>query len=125
VPPQTVLVVDDDAMVVRLVQMAFEIDGYTVLTASDGEEGLRRAREDRPDVILCDIMMPKLDGIAVTRALKADATTSSIPIVLCSAKTSENDKSIGLAAGADDYVTKPFKVKDLVQRVAALVPPTP
>jgi DNA-binding response OmpR family regulator len=125
VATKTVLVVDDDAMVLRLVQMAFELDGYKVLTACNGEEGLERARAERPDAILCDIMMPKLDGYAVTRALKGDSETAAIPIILVSAKTSDNDKNLGMAAGANDYVTKPFQVKALVARVGALMSATP
>jgi adenylate cyclase len=115
------LIVDDDPLVVRMLKMTFDLEGYKVSTASDGEEGLRRAREDKPDIILCDIMMPKLDGLAVVRALKSDAATKDIPIVLCSAKTSAADVELGKAAGADDYVTKPFQVKALAARVAALL----
>ena len=115
------LIVDDDPLVVRMLKMTFELEGYAVTTASDGEEGLRRAREDHPDVMLCDIMMPKLDGLAVTRALKGDPDTKDIPIVLCSAKTSDADVKLGKDAGADDYVTKPFQVKSLAARVAALL----
>jgi DNA-binding response OmpR family regulator len=115
------LIVDDDPLVVRMLKMTFELEGYTVTTASDGEEGLQRARENRPDVMLLDIMMPKLDGLAVTRALKGDAETKGIPIVLCSAKTSEADVKLGKDAGADDYVTKPFQVKSLAARIAALL----
>ena len=115
------LIVDDDPLVVRMLKMTFELEGYKVTTASDGEEGVRRCREDLPDVVLCDIMMPKLDGLAVTRTLKGDAATQSIPIVLCSAKTSEADVKRGMEAGADDYVTKPFQVKALAARVAALL----
>ncbi|MEY2417629.1 MAG: adenylate cyclase [Actinomycetota bacterium] len=115
------LIVDDDPMVVRMLKMTFDLEGYTVTTAADGEEGLRCAREQMPDIILCDIMMPKLDGLAVTRALKGDAATKAIPIVLCSAKTSDADVKRGKDAGADDYVTKPFQVKALAARIAALL----
>ena len=108
-------------MVVRIVQMTFELEGFRVVTASDGEEGLRRGREERPDVILLDIMMPKLDGISVAKALKSDPQTASMPIILVSAKTSDDDKKRGLASGADDYVTKPFQGKALVARVRSLL----
>jgi DNA-binding response OmpR family regulator len=119
--PKKMLIVDDDPLVVRMLKMTFDLEGYDVATAFDGEEGLARAREFMPDVILCDIMMPKLDGLAVTRALKADAATKGIPIVLCSAKTSDADVKAGKEAGADDYVTKPFQVKALAARVAGLL----
>jgi DNA-binding response OmpR family regulator len=115
------LIVDDDPLVVRMLQMTFELEGYKVITASDGEEGLKRVREELPDVIVLDVMMPKLDGLAVTRALKADAATSAIPILLCSAKTSDADVKNGLSAGANDYITKPVQLKALTARVAALL----
>lgn len=115
------LIVDDDPMVVRMLKMNFELEGYNVTTASDGEEGLRKARETRPDVMLLDIMMPKLDGLAVARALKSDAATKSTVIVLCSAKTSEADLKLGMDTGADDYVTKPVQLKALAARIAKLL----
>jgi DNA-binding response OmpR family regulator len=115
------LIVDDDPLIVRMLQMNFELEGYKVTTASDGEEGLRKARESRPDVMLLDIMMPKLDGLAVARALKSDAETKSMVIVLCSAKASQADVKVGMDTGADDYVTKPFQMKALATRIAGLL----
>src|SRR3982751_1591760 len=87
----TVLVVDDDPVIVKLLQVNFEMEGYHVITAGDGEEGLRRAREDRPDVMLLDVMMPKMNGLQVAELLKADATTRPIPIILLSAKAQAAD----------------------------------
>ena len=118
---ETVLVVDDDPVIQKLLQVNFEMEGYTVLTAGDGLEGLERARADSPDVIICDIMMPRMDGLEVTRALKGDPATSSIPILLLSAKAQQADVAAGQATGADDYVTKPFDPLDLLQRVAGLL----
>lgn len=115
------LVVDDDPVIQKLLQVNFEMEGYNVLTASDGLEGLERARADSPDVIICDIMMPRMDGLEVTRALKGDPATASIPILLLSAKAQQADVAAGQASGADDYVTKPFDPLDLLQRVAGLL----
>jgi CheY-like chemotaxis protein len=121
VPEATVLVVDDDPVIQKLLQVNFEMEGYTVLTASDGLEGLERARAEAPDVIICDIMMPRMDGLEVTRELKGDDATKSIPILLLSAKAQQADVAAGQASGADDYVTKPFDPLDLLQRVAGLL----
>ena len=120
-PEATVLVVDDDPVIQKLLQVNFEMEGYTVLTAGDGEEGLERARADHPDVIVLDVMMPKMNGLEVVDALKAAADTAGIPIVLLSAKAQEADIQAGKDTGADDYVTKPFDPLDLLDRVAALV----
>jgi CheY-like chemotaxis protein len=117
----TVLVVDDDPVIQKLLQVNFEMEGYTVLTASDGLEGLERARADTPDVIICDIMMPRMDGLEVARTLKGDPATAGIPILLLSAKAQQADVAAGQASGADDYVTKPFDPLDLLQRVAGLL----
>ncbi|MDQ1438494.1 MAG: hypothetical protein QOK43_2123 [Acidimicrobiaceae bacterium] len=117
----TVLVVDDDPVIQKLLQVNFEMEGYTVLTAGDGLEGVERARADNPDIIICDIMMPRMDGLEVTKTLKGDPATASIPILLLSAKAQQADVAAGQATGADDYVTKPFDPLDLLQRVAGLL----
>jgi DNA-binding response OmpR family regulator len=117
----TVLVVDDDPLIVKLLQMNLEMEGYDVITAADGEAGVTRAREDRPDIIICDVMMPRMDGMALTRTLKADPVTTSIPIILLSAKTAASDIQAGKDAGADEYLTKPFDHLKLFGRVAALL----
>ena len=115
-----VLVVDDDPVIVRLLKVNFEMEGYAVTTAADGEEGLVAARAERPDVIVSDIMMPKLDGLAFAAALKADPFLAPVPIVLLSAKAQNADIDAGLDI-ADDYVTKPFDPLELLDRVAALL----
>src|SRR5581483_695974 len=117
----TVLVVDDDPVIQKLLQVNFEMEGYIVITAGDGVEGLERARADRPDIIICDIMMPRMDGLEVTRTLKGDPDTAPIPIVLLSAKAQQADVNAGEATGANAYVTKPFDPLDLLERVAALL----
>jgi DNA-binding response OmpR family regulator len=121
--PTTVLVVEDDPVILRLLEVNFELEGFTVLVAHDGAEGVELARAHRPDAVISDIMMPKASGIELVEALKGDASTASIPIILLSAKAQTTDLKSGLAAGADDYVTKPFEPLDLVERVNALLAP--
>jgi len=116
----TVLVVDDDPVIVRLLQVNFEMEGYRVLTAFDGAEGLRRARHDQPDLVMLDVMMPKMNGLQVAAALKADPLTQAIPLVLLSAKAQAADVQAGRDV-ADDYITKPFDPLELLDRVAALI----
>ena len=120
-PDATVLVVDDDPIIQRLLQMNFEMEGYTVVTASDGVEGLERARDSSPDLIVLDVMMPRMNGLEVTAALKADDALAGIPILLLSAKAQESDVQAGIQAGAEGYMTKPFEPIELLQRVAELL----
>ena len=115
------LVVDDDPVILKLLEVNFEMEGFTVLVARDGAEGIEVARADQPDLIVSDIMMPKVSGLELVTALKADASTSEIPIILLSAKAQNADVRSGLDAGADDYVTKPFEPLDLVDRVNRLL----
>jgi DNA-binding response OmpR family regulator len=117
----TVLVVDDDPVIQNLLRVNFEMEGYDVIVAGDGVEGLERARSEDPHVVVCDVMMPRMDGLTVARHLKADPATAGIPILLLSAKAQEADVRAGEEAGADDYVTKPFDPLDLLDRVAALL----
>ena len=121
VPDANVLLVDDDPVILKLLQVNFEMEGYTVVTASDGLEGVERARAEAPDVIICDIMMPRMDGLEVTRALKGDPETKDIPIILLSAKAQASDVQAGKDIGADDYLTKPFDPLELLERVGELL----
>jgi DNA-binding response OmpR family regulator len=123
-PRRTILVVDDDPVIVRLLEVNFEMEGFTVRMAGDGQEGLDVARAEHPDVVLSDVMMPKLSGLELVSGLKADASTASIPVILLSAKAQASDIRAGMAAGADDYVTKPFEPLELVDRVLKLLPGT-
>jgi DNA-binding response OmpR family regulator len=120
-PDSTILVVDDDPVILKLLEVNFEMEGFTVLVAHDGEEGIEVARQDRPDVIVSDIMMPKRSGLELVSELKGDPDTSDIPIILLSAKAQNADVRTGLDSGADDYVTKPFEPLDLVDRVNRLL----
>ena len=120
-PDSTILVVDDDPVILKLLEVNFEIEGFTVLIARDGAEGVDVARSDRPDVIVSDIMMPKKSGLELVTDLKGDPDTSDIPIILLSAKAQNADVRSGLDSGADEYVTKPFEPLDLVDRVNRLL----
>ena len=121
--PLTVLVVDDDPVIVRLLEVNFDMEGFKVLVAHDGEEALATIRDARPDVVVCDIMMPKLSGLEVVEQLRADGDDAikATPVVLLSAKAQSTEVQKGLDVGADDYVTKPFDPLDLVERVNAVV----
>jgi len=120
-PPPTVLVVEDDPVILRLLEVNFELEGFTVLLAHDGAEGVEVARAHRPDIVISDIMMPRASGLELVAALKTDDGTKGIPIILLSAKAQTSDLKVGMDAGADDYVTKPFEPLDLVDRVNSLL----
>ena len=113
-----VLIVDDDVKTVELVQLYLKRDGYKVLTAYDGIEALRLARESRPDMIVLDLMLPGMDGLNVCRTLRDE---SAVPIIMLTAKTTEDDRLLGLDLGADDYMTKPFSPRELAARVRAVL----
>ncbi|MGQ0433772.1 MAG: response regulator transcription factor [Microthrixaceae bacterium] len=117
----TVLVVEDDPVILRLLEVNFDLEGFGVLLAHDGAEGLEIARASRPDIIVSDIMMPQMSGIEMVEALKADKATAKIPVILLSAKAQAGDLKAGIEAGADEYVTKPFEPLDLIDRVNALL----
>lgn len=116
-----ILVVDDEYHIVELVKFNLESNGYTVVEASDGSEALSKAKEESPDLILLDIMLPIIDGTEVCKKLKSDISTESIPIIMLTAKSDEMDKIIGLEIGADDYMTKPFSVRELLARIKAVL----
>lgn len=119
--PPRILAVDDTPENLEILRMRLEANGYEVATAADGEEGLAKARELTPDLILLDIMMPKLDGISVVRMLKHDQSLRSIPVVLVTAKADTRDVVEGLDAGGDDYLTKPFEHRALLARVRSML----
>ena len=116
--PSRVLIVEDDPDTVRLVSLYLSRDGHKVLTAGDGVEGLRLAREAKPDLVVLDLMLPDLDGMEVCRALREE---SVVPIVMLTARVEEEDRLAGLDLGADDYVTKPFSPRELAARVRAVL----
>src|SRR5437899_8805177 len=120
---ETVLVVDDDPDVARFVEVNLRSAGYDVAVASNGEEALERAVELRPDLVLLDVMMPKLDGFEVAQRLRRDPRTSSSSIIMLTAKALSSDKVLGLSSGADDYIIKPFDPVELLARVKGTLRP--
>lgn len=117
----TILVADDDPVILRLLEVNFEMEGFNVVTAEDGAVALERARQSKPDVIVLDVMMPKMTGHEVAEALRGDPDLASIPVIFVSAKAQGADVARGMELGAADYVTKPFDPMDLVERVAAVL----
>ena len=115
---QTLLVVEDEETLARALAYSLRRDGYRVLTSGDGAEGLRLAREHRPDLIILDLMLPAMDGLDVCRAVRHESAT---PILILTAKAEEVDTIVGLELGADDYMTKPFSMRELAARVKALL----
>jgi DNA-binding response OmpR family regulator len=120
-PRQTVLVADDDPDIQNLVVLRLERSGYRVLRASDGQEALDLALSELPDLAVLDITMPKLDGCEVTRSLRAHAETVAMPVILLTARVQEDDVERGMAAGATDYVKKPFSPQELGARVTSIL----
>jgi DNA-binding response OmpR family regulator len=118
---QRILIADDDREIVRLVRAYLEKNGYQVLTAYDGSEALQLLRSERPDLLLLDLMLPKVDGWTITRTLRSDAHLAATPILMLTARVEDEDKVLGLELGADDYVTKPFNPREVVARVRALL----
>lgn len=114
-----ILLVDDEPDIVELLKHHLSREHYDVRTASDGEAALAEAKANVPDLIVLDLMLPGMDGLEICRLLRSDARTSEVPIIMLTAKGEESDAVIGLSQGADDYVRKPFGVKELVARIAA------
>ena len=115
----TVLLVDDEESVQKLLTYPLEREGYTVVQARDGEEALERYRETPVDLVILDLMLPRLDGLAVCRRLREER--SAVPIIMLTARGDEGDKVLGLELGADDYITKPFSIREFMSRVRALL----
>ena len=112
--PKKILIVEDEANIRELLRLYLEREGYTVLEAENGVEGIKKWKSDKPDMLLLDVMMPDMDGIAMCRRIRE---TNNIPIIMVSAKTQDIDKIVGLSTGADDYVAKPFNPLELMARV--------
>jgi DNA-binding response OmpR family regulator len=115
--PKKILVVDDEVDLVNTIRFSLEREGYTVLVSYSGEDALNQAQKEKPDLILLDIMLPKLDGYKVSRLLKFDERYKHIPILMLTAKTQEKDKTLGIETGADEYITKPFDIDELMEKV--------
>jgi len=118
---ERILVVDDDRNVVRLLQTYLESSGYTVFSAWDGETALQVLRTERPDLMILDLMLPRLDGWEVTRLVRGDPKLASTPILMLTARVDEPDRILGLELGGDDYVPKPFNPREVLARVRAIL----
>jgi len=116
-----ILVVDDEIYIVHILDFSLGMEGYEVVTALDGEQALERVASEKPDLIVLDIMMPKLDGYEVCRAVKSNPATKNVPVILLSAKGRNVDQKMGFDVGADDYITKPFSPRKLVERINQLL----
>lgn len=118
---QTILIIEDERSLVDVLTYNFKKEGFEVLSATDGQEGLRRAQTALPDLIVLDLMLPVIEGLEVCRQLRAGSRTREIPVLMLTARSEEVDEIVGFQLGADDYVTKPFKIKPLIQRIKALL----
>ena len=116
-----ILIIDDEVDLLEMVRMRLEANGYNIIIAQDGQEGLEKAQNERPDLILCDVMMPRKDGYEVCSTLKTDERYSKIPLILFTAKAQKDDAEIGQEVGADAYVTKPFESLILINKIEELL----
>ena len=112
-----ILIVDDEADIIEILQFVLEANGYECVTAMDGEEGLKLAREISPDLIILDVMMPKINGYKISRLLKYDNKYKDIPIIMVTARSQLEDKAIGEETGVNEYITKPFELDAIVKKV--------
>ena len=117
---EKILVVDDEDHIVELITYNLISAGYTVISANDGIEALKLARDEKPNLILLDLMLPGLDGFEVCKSIRTDIDTKNIPIIMLTAKGEELDKILGLELGADDYMTKPFSIRELLARIKVI-----
>ena len=120
-PETSILLVEDERDLLELLKYNLDRDGYEVVTAETGEDGLKLVRQSPPDLVLLDLMLPKMDGLEVCRSLKARPETASIPVIMLTAKGEESDVVRGLEMGADDYITKPFSPRILMARIKAVL----
>jgi DNA-binding response OmpR family regulator len=116
-----ILVIEDDPAISRLVDYSLRHEGYTVIPATNGLEGIRKAHREKPDLIILDVMLPGMDGFEICARLRAEPATARLPILMFSAKAQEIDKNTGLKVGADDYLPKPAAPAEIVSRVAKLL----
>ena len=118
---KTVLIVDDESYIVKSLSFVMNNAGFETGSASDGEEALQKVDEMVPDLVILDVMMPKLDGFEVCKAIRANPAWSSIKIIMLTAKGRDSEREKGLALGADDYLTKPFSTRDILKRVQEMM----
>ncbi len=116
-----ILLVEDESVLLNMVKMRLEANNYEVISAFDGQEGLEKARKERPDLIILDLMLPKLDGYKVCRMLKFDEKYKKIPIIMFTARAQQSDEEMGFEVGADAYITKPFEPQMLLAKIKELI----
>lgn len=116
-----ILVVDDEPNIVTMIKSRLKANGYDVITACDGQEGLEKAQNENPDLILLDVMMPKLTGYKVARLLKFDSSFNDIPIIMLTARSQEKDIELGATVGVNMYITKPFEPEELLEAIKILL----
>jgi two-component system, OmpR family, alkaline phosphatase synthesis response regulator PhoP len=116
-----ILIIEDERDLVEIVKFRLEASDYDVISAYDGEEGLKKARKENPDLILLDIMLPKIDGYKICRMLKFDEKYKGIPIIMFTARAQDSDAKVGREVGANDYVTKPFEPDTLLTKIKELI----
>ena len=116
-----ILVVDDEPEAVELIEFNLKQSGYTVSTAADGADALKKARSQPPDLIVLDVMLPEMDGFEICKTLRLDPSTNKVPIIMLTAKAAEIDRVLGLELGADDYLTKPFSTRELLLRIKKIL----
>ncbi|HEY7533878.1 MAG TPA: response regulator transcription factor [Nitrospiraceae bacterium] len=115
-----ILIIEDEQDILQLVKLYVEKEGFRTVTATTGTEGIKQVKQEKPDLVILDLMLPELDGIEICKRLRSAPETATLPIIMLTAKAEESDTVIGLELGADDYVTKPFSPKALMARVKAL-----
>jgi len=118
---EKILIVEDEKDIIKMLEYNLKKEGYRVIDARDGEDALDLAVREYPNLILLDLMLPGIDGLEVCKSLKKESKTSSIPIIMLTAKSQESDKVVGLELGADDYIIKPFSVRELIARIRAVL----
>lgn len=118
---EKILIVEDEKDIVELLHYNLEKENFKIQSANNGQKALDLVRKNHPDLVILDLMLPEIDGLEVCRILKRDPKTSHIPIIMLTAKAGESDKIVGLELGADDYITKPFSIKELIARIKALL----
>lgn len=116
-----IMVVDDEPYIARVIKFKLEQEGYEVISANDGQSGLQKIKEEKPDMVLLDVMMPGLSGYEVCQKIKEDAELAGIPVVILTAKGQERDREQGLTMGASDYITKPFSPNRLLELVKNMI----
>jgi two-component system, OmpR family, alkaline phosphatase synthesis response regulator PhoP len=116
-----ILIIEDERLLITMLKIRLEANNYEVMYATDGETGLKLAQQGQADLIILDLMLPKMDGYKVCRMLKFDAKYKGIPVIILTAKAMEEDKQLGLSVGADAYITKPFEPETLLEKIKELL----